>query len=278
MPLPVTDTRSRFGPLCRDIVALLRTLQPGDWERPTMAGRWRVRDIVAHMCDTALRRLSLHRDRRMPSSGPRGTTERDLTLFINELNATWVRVAERFSPRVLTELYAHASEDLVAFIETLDPLADAVLPVSWAGGSASPQWLDIGREFTEIWHHGSQVRAAVGAGPFRDASWLRDVLQLSMHALPHAYRAVRPPHDDMRVVIEITGRAPGTWTLRRVGDAWDIDEGGLSTPAATIAMSDEMAWRLFFNALSPNEAQAAIAFGGNLDLARPILDARAVIV
>ena len=243
-----------------------------------MAGAWRVRHVVAHLCDTALRRLSFHRDQRMPSTGPRGTAERDLTLFINELNATWIRAADRFSPRVLTELYAHASDDLVAFIETLDPLANAVLPVSWTGASASPQWLDIGREFTEIWHHGSQVREAVGAGPFRDSSWLRDVLQISMHALPHAYRAVQPPREDVSVVVEIAGRAPGRWTLRRVGHAWDIDEGASSAPAATIAMSDETAWRLFFNALSPSEAQSSIALGGDLDLARPIFVARAVIV
>ena len=148
----------------------------------------------------------------------------------------------------------------------------------WAVEQQSAQWLDIGREFTEVWHHGSQVREAVGAGSFRDPSWLRDVLQISMYALPHAYRAVQPPHEDMSVVIEISGRAPGVWTLRRAGPAWDIDEGATSTPAATIAMTDETAWRLFFNALSPKEAQSSIALGGNLDLARPILNARAVIV
>ncbi len=43
-------------------------------------------------------------------------------------------------------------------------------------------------------------------------------------------------------------------------------------------MSDETAWRLLFNALSRDAAAASIALGGNLDLARPILDARAVIV
>ena len=278
MPLPITDTRSRFRPLCRDIGALLRGLQLDDWERATLAGSWRVRHIVAHLCDTALRRLSLHRDRRMPPPGPRGTSEQDLTLFVNDLNATWIRAAERFSPRVLTDLYAHASDGLAAFIETLDPHAGAVLPVSWAGQAASPQWLDIGREFTEVWHHGSQIREAVGAGPFRDPSWLGDVLRISMHALPHAWRGVQPPGEDASVVIEVTGRAPGTWTLRRAGHAWDIDEGGSATPAATIAMSDETAWRLLFNALSRDAAAASIALGGNIDLARPILDARAVIV
>ena len=60
--------------------------------------------------------------------------------------------------------------------------------------------------------------------------------------------------------------------------AWDIDEGGAPAPSATVAMSDETAWRLFFNALSPDEAQSSITLGGNMDLARPILDVRAVLV
>src|SRR5258705_101396 len=208
----------------------------------------------------------------MPSPGPRGTSEQDLTLFVNDLNATWIRATERFSPGVLADLYAHASDGLAAFIETLAPHAGAVLPVSWAGQAASPQWLDIGREFAEVWHHGSQIREAVGAGPFRHPSWLGDVLRISMHALPHAWRGVQPPGEDASVVIEVTGRAPGTWTLRRAGHAWDIDEGGSATPAATIAMSDETAWRLLFNALSRDAAAASIALGGNIDLARPILD------
>jgi hypothetical protein len=150
--------------------------------------------------------------------------------------------------------------------------------VSWAGESTSAQWLDIGREFTEIWHHGSQVRDAVGAGPFADSSWVKDVLQISMHALPYTYRAVRPAREDVSVMIEITGKAPGTWTLRRVAQAWDVSEGGSAAPTATIAMTDETAWRLLFNALSPTEAEARITLQGKRDLARPIFGARAVIV
>ena len=101
-----------------------------------MAGTWRVRQVVAHLCDTALRRLSFHRDQRRPASGPRGTSERDLTVFINDLNATWIAAAERLSSRVLTDLYAQVSEDLAAFIETLDPHASALFPVSpWSATS-----------------------------------------------------------------------------------------------------------------------------------------------
>src|SRR6202008_3301532 len=108
--LPVTDTRPRFRPLCRDIVALLRALPPDEWERPTMAGAWRVRHVVAHLCDTALRTLSFPGDHRRPASGARGPSEQDLTVFINELNATWIAAAERLSSRVLTDLYAPVRE------------------------------------------------------------------------------------------------------------------------------------------------------------------------
>src|SRR5262249_15968254 len=146
---------------------LLAAASPDDWERPTVAGAWRVRDIAAHMIDTALRRLSFHRDRVMPGRGP-GPTEADLLAFINDVNATGVDAAARLSPRVLLDFYARASADLADFVERLDLHAPAVFPVSWAGESQSAQWLDIGREFTEVWHHGSQIRDALGAGPFPD--------------------------------------------------------------------------------------------------------------
>ena len=166
MPLPMTDTRQAFRPLSREIVELLHTLTTDDWDRPTIAGAWRVRDIVAHLVDTALRRLSFHRDQSLPRTATRsGTNDRPLVAFINDLNRTWIRAAERLSARLLTELYDRASTDLADFVETLDLDAPAVFPVSWAGESQSSQWLDIGREFTEVWHHGAQIREARRRGP-----------------------------------------------------------------------------------------------------------------
>jgi len=265
-------------PLCREIVDLLHRLKPEDWERPTIARAWRVRDVVAHLLDTALRRLSIHRDRSVPPPAVRPmTTERDLTTFVNDLNATWTRAAERLSPRVLTDLYARAGGDLADFVETLDLHAPAVFPVSWAGETRSVQWLDLGRELTEVWHHGSQIRDAVGAGPFSDPRWLQAVLEIAMHALPHAYRDM-PVRSDRSVSIRITGRAPRAWTLHgRVG-TWEMGEGQRPDATATATMPDEVAWRLFFNALSPSEARSAVHVDGDADLARPLLHARSVIV
>jgi hypothetical protein len=200
-----------------------------------------------------------------------------LVAFINTLNATWIRAADRLSPRVLTDLYARTSTELADFVETLNPDAAAVLPVLWAGDTHSPQWLDIGREFTEVWHHGAQIREAVGAGPFPDARWLRAVLQIALHALPHAYRDV-PGRPGLSVAITITGGASGTWTLQHRDGGWDVDEGGLVEPTTTATMSDEVAWRLFFNALSLAEARSLVRLAGDPALALPLLRARSVIV
>jgi uncharacterized protein (TIGR03083 family) len=275
MPLPVVDTRFAFRPLSLEIVEMLRAMGRRDWERPTMAARWRVRDVVAHMIDTALRRLSLQRDQ--PEAALPPLADRELVALINDLNATWVRAAERFSPRVLTDLYAQAGADLAGFMEGLDLHAAARFPVSWAGEQQSAQWLDVGREFTEVWHHGSQVREAIGAGPFSDPQWLRFVLQIAMHVVPFAYRDVAA-RAGATVAIRVTGPAASAWCAEYDGRRWTVDEGERADPTTAVTMPDEVAWRLLFNALSPAEIRSRIEVEGDADLAHPLLRARSVIV
>jgi hypothetical protein len=178
---------------------------------------------------------------------------------------------------VLTELYAEASDALAGFIETLDLDADAFFAVSWAGEARSRQWLDIGREFTEVWHHGAQIRAAVGAGSFSDPDWLRAVLRIAMHVLPHAYGDLPAPRGTS-IAIRVTGPASGAWTLHRDQDRWIADEGDAVNPTASLTLSDEVAWRLFFNALSPADSGTLVRIDGDAALASPLLRARAVIV
>jgi hypothetical protein len=89
-PIPV-DTRAFFRPVSTGLVAVLRGLSGEDWERPTVARRWVVRDVVAHLLDTTLRRLSFHRDGMKPPPPAEAiTSERDFVDFINALNAQWI--------------------------------------------------------------------------------------------------------------------------------------------------------------------------------------------
>ena len=62
MTLPRIDTLDLFDEVNGHLLALLRSLEPDDWHRPTMCSAWDVKDLAAHLLDSALRRLSLHRD------------------------------------------------------------------------------------------------------------------------------------------------------------------------------------------------------------------------
>jgi uncharacterized protein (TIGR03083 family) len=278
VPLPPADTRPLFRPLTGDIIRLLRTLTPEDWQRPTLAGTWRVRDVVAHLIDTALRRLSAGRDGVVLSTPGRPiTNERELTAFINELNASWVRATRSLSTRVLVDLYAHVASDLSEYFERASLDEPARFPVSWAGDQESPAWFDIGRELTEIWHHGAQIRDAIGAGPFPDPRWLRAVLDMAVRGLPHAFRNVGA-WPGASIQLDITGPSGGTWILAAMVSGWDLSAGTAVRPATIATMTDETAWRLLFNAMPHAEAESMIRLTGDIGLGRPLLAARSVIV
>jgi uncharacterized protein (TIGR03083 family) len=278
-PLPITDTRFSFRPLMREFLELLRSLDNEPFERPTVAGAWRVRDVLAHLIDSALRRVSFHRDGHTPPPPPTPPTgEGEFVRFINGLNAEWVAAMRRVSPSVLVELFDLASARLADFIESLPPDAPPLFPVSWAGEDGNHGWLDIGREFTEQWHHQQQIRDAVGARPASDARWLHAVLAVALRGLPHAYRDT-PAVTGTAIAFEIGGEAGGLWTLRRDADRWTLWGGAPdSGESARIVMSDDTAWRLLFNALPAQRTGDVVRAHGDPALVGVLLAARSVIV
>jgi uncharacterized protein (TIGR03083 family) len=272
------DTRPYFRPVSSALVALLRDLDPDDWNRPTIAGTWVVRDVVAHLVDLTFRRLSFHRDEMAPPPPSKPiTSERDFVDFINAINADWVNVSRRFSPRVLTDLFAKGSADLADWFEALPLDAPALFGVSWAGEQESEGWFDIGREFTELWHHQEQIRIAVGAPSLQDPRYLNAVIDVAVRGPPHAYREAAAGEGDS-VALDVTGPAGGRWTLSRAGSGWRLSAGGVDAATTRVTISDDCAWRLLFNALDPDAATRAMRVEGRSDLAAPLLRARSVIV
>lgn len=281
MPLSAlspTDTRRLFRPVVSELVTLLRGLPLDHWDRPTVAGRWAVRDVVAHLVDLAFRRLSFHRDRMTPPPPPRPIrSDRDFVDFINLVNAQWIDATKRFSPRVLTDLLEKAGADLSDWFEALPLAAPALFGVSWAGEQTSEGWFDVGREFTELWHHQQQVRMAVGAPALEDSRYLHAVMEIALRGLPHAFRDVAADNG-RSVLIDVTGPAGGQWTLSRELDRWLLHRGEPSSPDTRVRLSDEAAWKLLFNALSAPDAAQAVRIDGMVELGTPLLDARSVIV
>jgi uncharacterized protein (TIGR03083 family) len=276
-PLTPVYTEDLFPGLHAELVALLRGLTPEDWERPTIAGSWRVRDVAAHLLDVSLRKLSGQRDgHRSPPQEPIDSYA-GLVRFLNRLNRDWVQVANRLSPRTLTDLLEWTGPQVAAFVASVPPHGQAPISVAWAGEERSENWFDNGREYTEHWHHQAQIRDAVGAPPLNARRWLHPVLDLCLRALPVAFRAAEAPAGTA-LVLEVTGDAGGTWSLVREDGAWRLWRGEAEPAAAHARMDADAAWRLLFNALPPEQARACIAVEGDCALLDPLLTARGVMV
>jgi len=234
-----------------------------------------VRDVVAHLIDTALRRVSFHRDGQVPPAPPH---DMPFVAFINRLNAEWAVAMRRTSPRVLTDLYAAAAAELAAWIEQVPLDAPPLFPVSWAGEDGNEGWLDIGREFTEQWHHQMQVRDAVGQPLAGHSEWLQSVLVVLMQGLPHAYRDV-PATPGTVLQVSVSGESGGQWWLAKETRRWRLLEQPVSSPVAVVQLSDDTAWRLLFNNLRDDPAKSRlIAWEGDWPLVQPFFAARSVIV
>lgn len=175
----IVDTRPFFRPVASALVPVLRGLGPDDWQRGTLAGSWAVRDVVAHLVDLALRRVSFQRDGLVP--------------------------------------------------------------------------------------------------PLDDPRYLRAVIEISIRVLPYAYREV-PANEGDSLQVDITGPAGGAWTLTRGANRWTLGSGRREGAASRVTLADDMAWRLFYNALRADEAASAIAVEGRAELARPLLQARSIII
>ncbi len=248
-----------FAPLHEELLALLRSLTPNEWNAPTVAGAWTVKDVAAHLLDTSLRRLSMHRDGYTPS-----LPFEDLTSFVNGMNASAVAYARRLSPEVLTDLHARYGAQQAEFFESLDPFAPAKWSVSWAGGEESPAWFDIARELTERWHHQQQIRDAVGRPPLYD-TYLAPVLDAFVRALPYTYRDVSGGPLVLRVVEE----GAGEWSLA----GGTLYSGAAPDPAAVVTMRGDRAWRLFTRQKIDPQARVE----GDARLAEPLLKMVAII-
>ena len=286
------ETLSLFEPLDDELLALLRTLSREDWRRPTIAGPWTVRDVVAHLLDTPLRRLSFVRDGWPPEVDIR--SEADLARFVNGMNAEGVRTYGRLSPAILIDLMSLAASQLRDHLSASAPDTDAAFPVSWAGESRSAHWFDVAREYTERWHHQAQIRLAVGAlDALMTPRFYAPLIATFMHALPHGLRDVAAP-DDARIEVIVDGPGGGTWTVTRAPAVWllnrllplpradgapaaqpSIEKEG--APHASVVIPAGIAWRLFTKGLSADVIARDCQVRGDEHLAGAVLGSRAIV-
>jgi uncharacterized protein (TIGR03083 family) len=262
-------TAHLFSKLDGMLLDLLRSLAPEDWEKQTVSPKWKVKDVAAHLLDTALRGLSIGRDGYLPQA-PKITSSAELGAYINRLNEDGVNVYRRLSSGVLISLMEIATKSLAEYHASRDPYAMAPYGVSWAGEEKSVNWFDTAREFTERWHHQQQIRIAVNRPGILIRDFYYPVLDCFMRALPFTYRNV-PARPGTTVRITVSGECGGTWYLHRAEQAWQLTENECGENVAETTIPEEIAWRIFTKGIALESTQSKVKITGDIALGLPVL-------
>lgn len=275
LPTPVA-TIDLFPALDRHLRDVLTSLSPDDWLRPTLAPRWTVKDVAAHLLDGNIRGLSIARDQFMGVPPGHIESYTDLVQYLNQLDADWVLATRRISPALLISLLASTGEAYSAYLKTLDPAQPAIFPVGWAGETESANWFHIAREYMERWHHQQQIRLAVGQEQALLAPDLyAPFLDTAMRALPHQYRnTVANDHDTIRFSVSDN---LGTWYLVRQNSQWILSTQTETAPVCTVLLDGAIAWQLFTKGITAAQARSRVQVAGNQLLGEPMLSMLAVM-
>jgi hypothetical protein len=271
------DTATLFPALYAELIALLHGLSGDDWAKPTLAPAWRVRDIVGHLLDVDLRGLAGRDGHRPPAPGHSDATFAGVLRIINEANASGVAYSQRLSPRVMTDLLEVTGQWVSAFVASLPAHETALVSVLWADEERSENWMHVGREYTERWHHQMQIREAVGAAGLLHRRWFHPVLDLSVRAFRRAYKDVEAPAGTS-VVFEVDAEPDYLWSVVKEASFWGVVRGRAEGAAASVRTDAATAWKLLFNALPRETARPRVAVSGESRLVEPIIGARAVMV
>ncbi|MEL6252083.1 MAG: maleylpyruvate isomerase N-terminal domain-containing protein [Bacteroidota bacterium] len=264
-----------FPELDQKLLEVLRELQDDQWNLPTTAPLWSVKDVASHILDGTLRGISSSRDGYFGDTAPQSNDYQDLVDFLNQLNADWVKVSRRFSPAILVQLLEQNLPLYVQHLQELDLEGQAIFSVDWAGEASSKTWFHIAREYTEKFHHQMQIRYAVGNdAELLEEKWHLPYLDTSLQGLPHHYRNIVA--DEGSGIIFRVSDISKNWGIRYINPKWELVDN-LDQINAEVSIPKEIAWRIFTKGISRDEAKQKVKIIGDFALGEKILDMIAVM-
>lgn len=280
--MPAIDVIDLFPRAREGGIRLLASLSEPEWRLPTACPGWSVHDIALHIAGGLLANVSRRRDGHpgnLEDFAPEGSDLGDPDGFIRALNAWnegWVMAARRISPPLLIEIIDSAGSQLEAYFRSLDP-EEVGHPVGWVGPDPAPVWLDIAREYTELWTHLAQIREAAGRGLVDSPHLLAPVLATYAFGIPRALRAIdRPEGTTLRVIIR--GEAGAEWWVVGTGSGWQLHREMMVSPDASVEIDQVVAWRQATKGMSAGDTRRHITIDGDSELGEGILNLVAVLV
>jgi len=275
MPTPPLNTAHLLQPLDRELMDLLQSLSPAEWEQQTIAKLWTVKDVVAHLLDSNIRVLSIFRDDFYGEKTDAASYD-ELVIFLNHLNADWVKAMKRVSPQLLIQLHKITGPMFCNYMQSLDPFGVSAFPVAWAGEAESKYWMEIAREYTEKWLHQQQIRDAVNKPGIMTKTFYYPFLDTFMMALPHTYRNVIAVNGTI-IKLTVSTDIGGTWFLTRADNTWHLSKNVDAPPATIITIDPDIAWKLFSKSIRPESIKEGITISGNEQLGARALTMVAVM-
>ena len=270
------DTVDLMPQLDKMLIRLLEELSPEDWDKQTIAPKWKVKDVAVHLLDGNLRTLSMLRDRYYGEKPENVNSYEDLVGFLNGLNADWVKASKRLSPKVIVDLLRTSGKEYCDFLATLNLDDKAEFSVAWAGENESRNWFHIAREYTEKWHHQQQIRLAINREKeLLQEKWYLPYLDTSVRALPYHYRDLKGEARDL-IKFVFEGKREKSWYLYYdVG--WELSVSTSQLPTCEVRIQDDYAWKIFTKGIRKEEAIANSVIIGKQALGIKIFDMIAVM-
>jgi hypothetical protein len=268
----IIEVRHLFPELYSELIELLQNLSPDEWNYPTSSSKWNVKDIVAHLVDTDLRRISFQRDHLIPPTyGMQIGNDKQLGEYVNYLNNSWVDVSKRLSPGVLIDLLKYIKIEMPKLLNSLNMDDEALFGVSWAGEKKSKCWFDIAREYIEKWYHQQQIREAVGKPLLSDEKWMHPLIDTFVRGLPYLYQKVVPDQTNSIVLLVVNDISNGKWILKK-NNSWELFVGDALDYSSKIVMNADTVWRIFEKNISKEEAKKRITIEGDIELGQVMLE------
>ncbi|MGZ8557340.1 MAG: maleylpyruvate isomerase N-terminal domain-containing protein [Chitinophagaceae bacterium] len=263
-----------FPLLNEKLISFLKQLSPAEWQRQTVAKQWVIKDVAAHLLDGNYRRIALHRDGWMAAPDVNINSYSDLVLYLNTLNADWVKATKRLSPAILIELLESTNDTIYEIFSKFDPFAIAAFPVSWAGETKSYNWFDIAREYTERWLHQQQIRDAVADKTILAKKLYKPFLNVFMQAWPFTLNSIDAAQNTTLKVV-VTGI--GEWYLNKGKEKWKIEYEPMGLVAAETIIDAGIAWKLFSKSVRKETIKESVLIKGDYLLGEKILDVVSVM-
>lgn len=195
----MTDVFDDLSAEYRQLGAVLESLTPDQWSRPSAAAGWTVSDVVLHLAQTeeAISNRSIGDGEVFLSSAE--------TVTVDGLADEMVAAERGMSPADLLARWREAAFATPAALRAHPPGTR----LSWVRAPLSPRTLATTR-LAEHWAHAQDITDPLGI-PYPDTARLRHIARLAHRTLPYAFAVAGLA--DAEVFCDLTAPDGTRWTF-----------------------------------------------------------------